>query len=441
MGKERTGRKRRLRRGVLFAALALIVTTAILTIRLFAGFGPQSIVDYAARSNEVSLGAQPDGANSWPAYEEALRQFDQIRTDDSKLIGYLRHGDWSDPRHKAAKDAFDHVSGLIPIIHEATKLPGFFVPLPSQADTPLIVSRLELVDLNGIKQFANLLAVDMRRAANEAQWDMVESNAEALLAMAGQLELQGDVISTLVACSIVHLSASELLFTSLEYDVPPDALRSFAAIPADFKGVDARHILAISRLEALDYAQYMYSGSSWRLMAANLSHAGQIGSHAQAVEIVKEAYRQMEEWWRLPFTQRPIDSGAVQIMDKEPILSFGESPLESLERFRFLLDHLKTQTRGAATALLVQAHFAEHGSWPETLADAMTSEELTDPVSGAPFDYARTPDANGWPFTLDWPKPWAGLSTELLLPQRDEISEPPDDDYRPPEGHPSEARE
>lgn len=64
----------------------------------------------------------------------------------------------------------------------------------------------------------------------------------------------------------------------------------------------------------------------------------------------------------------------------------------------------ESRLTGVRVMVQLEIYHADTGEWPQSLEDALSVEDFTDPVSGKPFLYERTPnDPNGRPYELRIP--------------------------------------
>jgi hypothetical protein len=232
-------RAKRRQRPIAWHALAYVTRAVAALLLIYACVGvyfllgkPTVKVDYVAELNKPIL-ATPESDRAWPLYRQAILQLQLLRptgpgtSERDKALDRItnrvldarpgsRHWNEVGP-YLAEREA------AIALIRQAAAKPelGFVLgpggsqvdpalgwkPQPTDNDAALM--SILLPDLNYLREFANLLSVDLRWAASNGQADRAVADFEALIGLAEQTRYPV-IVNQLVAIGIDALAIDTL---------------------------------------------------------------------------------------------------------------------------------------------------------------------------------------------------------------------------------------
>lgn len=435
------------------AAIAAGVALALLAFGAWSTWvimtaNPQPTIDYVAMLNELTREGQPEGEDAWPVYQTMFRDtfgYDPDQRSDHELFESLRqirrsqllNGDWDDPKHDEGRTALARLAPVLPKLDQAATYRRFealvsshdasspdFVP----GDTSIRNAPLEYNEL--FSALRDLRKGAMRDAAHRGDFDAVAHHLSMLFRMGDQLALQRPLMNHYVAAACVSSGALELARLLDEFDVPATAAREMLAIVDELEwsanGVALRFIEG-ERVVLLDYFGSMHCEPTFgaRVLSADAVDRVLWGFLSEEIPMETSMFRNVGSVFLPGLADVERDVAHIVALSRRAVAVPIEQ-IESLDarhakrfdrgapmirktwnamiRSIILMRDNESIVHGVRVMLLLEIHHAETGKWPQAIEDVLSVEEFTDPISGEPFHYERTPsDPHGRPYELRIP--------------------------------------
>ncbi len=372
-----------------------------------------AVVHY--RTLFVDVLGLPGAPQNWyheDAGNSLLRQWQAARRD-SRLSNLIM-GDWDDPRQDKGKRLLAQLRPILDPLDRAADARGFRPRYSASSDIfnpddsggPIGPIDITLSHLGLFRSINELNTIFLRAAANDDDWTGVTRRVRTGMRHARHTACEPFFISTMVAISIEHTTLQELRFTINEHDIPADACDAMIDELERAPAHDMSYSLETERLAYPSAIRYTYLGESrdfftpeyWRAVVEN-------PPPRLALRDGRRFHAEMEAYIALPHAQRT----------SQPIPDAGTAAY-FLPAFSRVIDQFETvAAQRAATIVLLRLErfHAMNGRWPATLTEAMTPEQATDPVTGAPFIYLVGSDGLSPP--IDDENEEAYLPSDLAL--------------------------
>lgn len=320
----------------------------------------------------------------------------------------LLAGDWDDPRLDVYKPIVDALMPALGTLDDASDLRTLdapyrldppFQPTPP-GDIPFEMVTGEAIAVTGALRNLNGAAIiGMRAAAENGDWSTVNRLLGSSLAMSIQTSRQPTVIALMSTSSMYRWGLEELRTLLNEKRLPADVVeRLLETVDAwPFPGDSLDLALEGEAIQASHAAHYFSQSGDCRLRHDEV-HAAIDDFKAQATALAKA---DMPTLLRERLVQRDSWNG------KAGRLHIHLTPLvtspEIIAGVALGIAHGQSDRHATRVMLLLELHHAQHGAWPESLIDAMTARDATDPTTGDLFEYERLPEGGDRPYELRLP--------------------------------------
>ncbi|TVQ32576.1 MAG: hypothetical protein EA376_05375 [Phycisphaeraceae bacterium] len=439
------------------AALLCILFLAAVWVGWFVSYRisaePVPEWDSVERLNELVASRQPEEENAWPIYKRILihelgyESFPSMRGNDlydelgTLSSGQNEHfritGDWNDPMWEEYRARFERLRHLLTLLDEAAAAPGFAYPYgdyDSGDESILGPPGILLPELGAFRFLARLNTIGLRAAAAGGDWDEVVQRLRTGLGMARHLTYQATMIEWIVGRGIATELLTELQRALMENDVPSihceEALAALSE--ATWPAIPISNALDGERLFIQSMLQWLYTpGQRGFLHYRSIHDLGLERAldpldtdlyHQPVFNRIVNLHPKMIMTPRREASERIIEEVWVEIdahlwrerLGLDSLNSLILDRTENADVPRFLLEYVarplynfflcKTMHRSASVMLRLEAHHARTGEWPDSLLDAMSPDDATDPVTGLQFRYDRVfEDPHGRPYLLRAP--------------------------------------
>lgn len=211
---------RRLPRYAGYVLAGLFVMYLVLAVRFFTG-SPDPSHDYLADLNATASQAAPD-ERAWPLYREALLMLDEQPTWEQDIPAWPGDAQWDDLREYLQQ----HREALA-LVREGADMPylgyvaGFTIDEADRELWPEMAGDQRQSEFDGLiavllphlrelRELAQLLAADARRAVAEGEQDIARANIIALVNISEHARESSTLINELVAVAVLALAAETI---------------------------------------------------------------------------------------------------------------------------------------------------------------------------------------------------------------------------------------
>ncbi|MFG0273559.1 MAG: hypothetical protein ACF8QF_00720 [Phycisphaerales bacterium] len=420
----------RKRWAVLGVSVALVGVLAYFVIDLMWAT-PAPRFNAAERMDALVQGVQPAGENSWPAYRAVLRgetpgagvSSMPLPSSGERDLAWPSHpasvGAWEDARHdpwrKHLADSALHMEEFI----EATALPGFRRVLTSEFESldapldidPSVMPAQSLFEgiwthLGPQRSFTRLLVAAMRSAVAAGEWNEFIRYARAGIRSGVHNTLQGIALEWLVGFSQLTLVLSEVRLQLAEREVPADVCAALLGAIRDAEALlpPSTHLVEVERALIQDATQWAFDRKgrlvSWTISRSmfDLDDPPTFGERAlnllsplhpgyEATAATVDAY--FDEAAKQARGELADQAAVGERVDANPVAYILMPAM-----FRVLRNtmYYRQQIAGTRVMLHLEIYHAEHGRWPDALAEAMPVEETICPGGDVAFEYVVRDD-------------------------------------------------
>ncbi|TVQ32575.1 MAG: hypothetical protein EA376_05370 [Phycisphaeraceae bacterium] len=406
------------------------------------------------RLNELAASRQPEGEDAWPIYARILQEDLSVDFDVNTRTGnqlydevrrlnmagrHLYFSEWMDPSLAAERERFESVRHLLQRLDEAADAPEFSIRYTSPADGES-QHRVLLPGLSHLSSLHLLNIIGLQIAAAEDDWDEVARRFRTAQSMSRHLTFIPALLTWNHSVAMHWTTHDELMSILMALDVPADACEQMLEALDDLPrpATPLWMMYEGERLLTANAIQWIYTpGKRGFMVYSGLLRLGlnrsidslNTGFFNRAttpyLERAANLHPRMFDTPRRGDTQRAVDDVYDAVVAH---LKGDGSTFDSLQTFTtdrvqgdpiaersarvaiFYMPSIMsahTMQRSMAVMLRLELFHARAGRWPDSLDEAMTPEQATDPVSGLAFRYERTPDdPHGRPYVLRAPEPY-----------------------------------
>lgn len=416
---------------------------------------PEPSIDFIALQNELVAADQLEGENGWPALRAIIVDGLGRTGDARKVVGprnaaattfnrssALQYGEWDETDRTADIAQLETFDDLLDALAIAVQAPRFHAPYVHKGNAltgelnsdhqAMLISTLDISWLGSARLLLSLNTMAMRVSAAQGDWDKFLDHFRTGLALGERVMRQATLIEQLVGIAIIRSAVDEVTLSCHEFDPPPSVIDSAVDVIdglAWSREESTRRWISAERNWILDVLQWSYSsrgsGGGQLVMpdvllmiasgpmlptALPSEHVTQFaglfveGRHRANARINAMFDEILERSVMPPDERGDVDDVIEKHADRGFVGMLLRITTPALDRALWLGDTLDSTLQGHRLALLLKRHQLETGEWPDFLDDAVSLEDLTDPISGEPFIYERLiDDESGRPFVIQIP--------------------------------------
>lgn len=343
---------------------------------------------------------------------------DQLR----ERVEMIRYGSWPSQEHRLSFEALKLVQPLVEELCATADPAEWLWPIePDEDGSPIAWTS----HLGGVRQLALMLASSMRAAAAREDWPAFERMARTSLSLGALVGRNPTLIGQLVAISIADLTFREIRHCAIEFAVPEDALERLVSVvcTTPVPTQPPRYWLGGERLYSIGFLGDFYDSSgqelTWKFddlegadSVPEWMHFSEDGppealrrvtnvralfrpGRSAAERALNAAFADLIAWAELPPDRRPHSPPYSALARGHRIFDvfFGGGH----HRAVWAASWGESFQRGTVALLRIEQFRAREGRLPQTLTEAMSVDEATDPLTGESFDYALEREAHHRP--------------------------------------------
>lgn len=415
---------------------------------------PKIRIDSVGRLNELAASRQPEGANAWPVYEQAIEWMrrggfpgpggdavtrDEVRAAINGLAiatGRGRPGDTVPTKEELGR-MIELLAPIVRLIDEAAEAPSCLIHI--NADTLPHAMNEASESSRGILQFSAMNRDLMHISGMRGDWDSTLQRFRVGRGLVRHLLMKPSHLSAAALRSVEYdLRVLQQLCMALDMDLdmPQDVCERFlAALQEERAGgdQDIDFLFSILQLQADDFLQRFYSDDGrgdgfplnmrvWEGMVYSDDHRPRPLERLIALSpdtllspSRRKAARADEREFEVVkrYLDGEIDGAKAQRRIGEiiwPLFKYSYAPRVESMYFAWPWWRILAVEATTEVMLRLSLHKARTGAWPATLEEAMTREQTLEPITGEPFRYILAPedDERGRPYLLLAPESFPG---------------------------------